>query len=318
MYHCIINPRAGRSRGKELISSIEDFMKKHNKEIVIKEPISPQDSTDWVRDACLAKSEGIIGVGGDGTIQAIVTGMLRNSKECQIPLGIISCGSGNDLSRTFASFIPSVKQSEEDSLQQFLMRVIRGEHKTIDAIRVNDKVCLNVANMGLDARIVKNAKRYKKFLGGKAYLLSAIISIFQHENLGLHMFIEGEQKITIQNKEEIAKVEYEVKSHYTLLAICNGQYYGGGMRIAPSAKLNDGKITLCLIDDLSRAKAFRLFPTILIQKHMYLKDVNYLECTRIKIIPERSQISLCMDGNLSDVTGALEVNLLPNAIKVTF
>lgn len=306
MYHCIVNTRAGRGSGKEWISPIDAFMREQGKEIVFEEPKTEQEASIFAHNVCLSGSEGIIGIGGDGTVQKIVTGMLQNTKKCEIPLGIISCGSGNDLVRTFSSSAPIAKQSDKDYLSQFLMGIIHNEHQTIDAIRINDKACLNVANIGLDARIVKNAKRLKKTLGGKAYLISAFISIVQHENLDLH--------IRIQNSEK----EYDINGRYTLVAICNGQYYGGGMKIAPPARINDGRITLCLISELSRLKAFRLFPTVLTEQHVHLKEVKYVECERCIITPTNHQVDLCTDGNLSKSTGSIEFEILPNAMRVIF
>jgi len=326
VYHCIINPDAGRGTGRKWSQSIETFMRGQGKEIIINEPNSAQEASQWVYDVCLSGSDGIIGVGGDGTIQAIVTGMLNNTQECQIPLGIIPCGSGNDLARSFAKISKTDKLDNSTNIETFsnfahfenitsfmtqpdflslsLKRILQGEQYAVDAIRVNDKACLNVANIGLDARIVRNAKRFKRILGEKAYFASAFISIAQHENLGLHIRIQDSEK------------EYEIDGRYTLIAVCNGQYYGGGMRIAPSARIDDGYITLCLISELSRIRTFGLFPTVLSERHIYLKEVQYIECKRCIITPTDTSTTLCMDGNLSEHSGSLEFEILPNAIRI--
>ena len=295
MYHCIVNPDAGRRSGKEWAYTVKSFMNEHGKDVAIKEAQSAAEASQWVHQACLADSEGIIAVGGDGTVQAIVTGMLQNVKKCETPLGIISCGSGNDLVRSFGYWPKNEKG--------FLPQIIKGKQRTIDAIRVNDKACLNIANIGLDVRIVRNSLKYKQFLGKRAYLASAFVSIALHENIHLRIQIYDEGR------------ESEIEGPFTLAAICNGQYYGGGMRITPPAQIDDGHITLCLVSALSRAKVLVLFPAMLLERHTNLKAVRFIQCQRCIITPQEGE-TLCIDGNLIECAAPLEFELLPGAIKV--
>ena len=243
MYHCIVNPAAGRSHGRELISVIETFMKDHGNEIEIKETTKVMDAARLAREACAAGSQGIIGIGGDGTIQEIVTGMLDGQDKCGTPLGIISCGSGNDLWRSFG-----LLSGQKNSVHACLTAVQGGKTLAVDAIRTNDAACLNIANIGLDARIVDNAKRFKKVFGKNAYVVSALISIFSHKNTPLTVSIDD------------GKEYFEGK--FTLVAVCNGQYYGGNMRIAPSAQMDDGKITFLVVSKSSKAvKGLAILPS---------------------------------------------------------
>ena len=289
MYHCIVNPAAGRGNGQSLIPVIDAFMRDRGIDIDIKIPSHSSDAAKLAKEACTAGSQGIIGVGGDGTIQNIVTGMLDNKDRCDTPLGVISCGSGNDWIRSFGK-----KYSAIDCLNALLT----GKIQAIDVIRVNNMVCINIANMGLDARIVRNAKPLKKVFGKSAYAISALISIFRHKNIPLTLHIDEKEKL---------------EGKFTLAAACNGQYYGGGMRIAPSAVVNDGSITLCLVSAINTLKALILFPVMLLERHTHLKAVRYIECQKITLIPQGVQ-TLCLDGNLYECSGQLDFKILPKAI----
>ena len=291
MYHCIVNPVAGRGNGRKMLSAINTFMRDNGKEIGIKETRYPLDASQFAKEACANGSQGIIGIGGDGTIQEIVTGMLNNTDKCSVPLYMISCGSGNDWQRSF---------KQNNSIKSCLSSLIEDKTQTIDAIWVNGMACLNIANIGIDARIVRNAQRFKKFFGKNAYVISAIISILSHKNTSITVYIEDTQKM---------------KGSFTLVAACNGQYYGGGMRIAPSAIIDDGQITLCLVNAMGRLKAFTLFPLVLFGKHTSLPAVRYIKCNKVTFVPEGSQ-TLCLDGNLYEFNDSLKFKILPGAIQI--
>ena len=293
VYHCIVNPTAGRGKGRNFIPVIESFICSHNMSIEIRVTECGGDAAKWAEAACAAGSQGIIGVGGDGTMQEIVSGMLKGCDKCNTPLGVISCGSGNDWGRT-------VGRQPAAGVSDCLNAIASGKLRKIDAIRANDMACINIANIGLDARIVRNAQPFKKIFGKNSYVLSTVISIFQHKNIPVAVRIDGVERL---------------KEKFTLAAICNGQYYGGGMRITPVAAMDDGRITMCLISAMSRLKVFMLFPLVLLERHMGLKDVNYIECKQVTIIPEGPQ-TLCLDGNLYECSGSLDFEILPGAIQI--
>ena len=266
-------------------------MKSHGREIVIKETIDVMDAVKWAKEACAANSQGIIGVGGDGTLQEIVTGMLDGCDKCDTPLGVISCGSGDDWRRSFGQRV---------SVEACLAGVLEGKTRVVDAIRANGMACLNISNMGLDEKIVRNALPLKKIFGKSSYVISALISILRHKNIRLVVDIED------------GKI---IEGDFTLVAICNGQYYGGGMRITPPAQIDDGLITLCLVSAMSRLKVFTLFPVMLAEKHTKLNAIQYIECKQITLTPQDSQ-TLCIDGNLYEWDGPLDFKILPEAIRI--
>jgi diacylglycerol kinase (ATP) len=250
--------------------------------------------------------KGIISVGGDGTAQEVVTGMLADGAACEIPLGIISVGSGNDLTRTFFGY---GKKTPKTNTEAYLARILEGHTRAFDAIRVTGTdgrdamAYLNISNIGLDERIVHNAIRFKPRFKKNAYLVSAFVSIVRHKNTPM--------RVTVYN----GKTERAFEGPFTLAAVCNGVYYGGAMPIAPSAKPDDGLITLCLADKMSSLKALPLFPTMLMAKHTAMKSVNLYDCERVVISLEDAR-NLCMDGNLYEREGELTFDIIPAAVKV--
>ena len=109
-------------------------------------------------------------------------------------------------------------------------------------------------------------------------------------------------------------IEIDGKTHkgeYTLVAICNGQYYGGGLHICPQASLSDGKITLCLAKAMSRPKTMTIFPYLVAGQHHRLKAVSFVECEEVCITLAKGAESLSLDGNLYEVVGQDGGSFLP-------
>jgi len=218
-----------------------------------------------------------------------------------IPLGIFPGGSGNDFVMTLegGKYAAKIKQ-RNFTTDIFVDCICRRNLRTIDVITANGTAFLNIGNIGIDARIVKNAAALKQKYGGQAYLAAVYKSIMKHKNIPV--------KVEFNNET--------VEKEFTLIAVCNGQYYGGGLRISPSAKFDDGKITLCMIDRVSRPKLGILFPSLLFEKHVHLNVVNYFDCTELRITLPPGIETLCLDGNLFPIEGEIHFKVLPKVLDL--
>jgi len=252
------------------------------------------------------ETQAAIGIGGDGTLQEIAAGMIaarENGGASNIPLGIFAAGSGNDFAMSIeeskAAAITARKKPKKDAARDFFEKLRERRTRAVDVISANGMAYLNVGNIGIDARIVGNAVALKPMFGRHAYLAATYRSIVQHENMRLKIRADGKN----------------LDGLYTLVAACNGGYYGGGMHLSPGAEIDDGKITLCLVDALSRPKTMVLFPSLMIGKHTRLKIVKYVECKKVIITPEKPT-TLCLDGNLHPDTSEIRFEILPKALEV--
>jgi len=87
------------------------------------------------------------------------------------------------------------------------------------------------------------------------------------------------------------------------------------MHISPSAKIDDGKITICLLDAVSRPRTMVIFPSLMIEKHVLLKEVHFVDCEEVTITSQ-SPIPLCLDGNLYPEANELNFKILPKALEI--
>ncbi|MCL2377996.1 MAG: hypothetical protein FWC77_02615 [Defluviitaleaceae bacterium] len=293
MFHIIVNPIAGKGRTLEKLPLLTRLFDAHKLqyEVLITQAI--MDAYHKAKAAYLTGSSGIIGIGGDGTIQEIAAGMYAAAPEgIAVPLGIFPGGSGNDFVMTLAggkaqALARYKGKNTEASVEDFFTAVRTNRTTGVDLITANGMAFLNIGNIGLDARVVRNAVALKQRYGRYAYVAAVYKSIARHTNMPLNIEIDG-------------KIH---TGDYTLVAVCNGQYYGGGLHICPDAKLADGKITLCLAKAMSRPKTMTIFPYLVAGQHHRLRAVSFVECEEVCINLAKGAESLSLDGNLYEVTG---------------
>ena len=300
MYYIIVNPKAGCGQSVNRAQHLESQLKAHGARYKTVFTTGENCGLNLAKQFCRDKLEGlkgIIGIGGDGTIQEIVAGMAEiftPGEKIPIPLCICPAGSGND-------FIMSVsKKKRKNTDENFFINLMSNNKRPVDIITANDRAFLNIGNVGLDAWIVKNAESKKKEYGNRAYLAAVYKSIISYKPI----------KLTIEANGKI------IDGEFTLVAVCNGQFYGGGLNISPTANIDDGKITLCLVDYMSKIKTMAIFPSLMIKKHMYLKAVSFLECESVNISFLDDGGVLCLDGNLSPAEGTIRFKIYKQVLDI--
>ncbi len=249
----------------------------------------------------------IIACGGDGTINEVANGILQSGKD--VEMGILPSGTGGDFRKTI-----NIPQETRDAA-----RVLQtGETKQIDVGRVtfqnfkNETVTryfLNVASFGLSAAINEKVKE-KDFLKwlpidalrGKAkYALSTLEKVLDTSYLTV--------RVKMDDKEE--------RSLNTLnFCICNARFFGGGMKIAPDAKLADGFFDVVNIGDIKTLKILLNAHTLYRGTHLGLEEVKASLAKRIEVSPVGNQeIHIETDGELPGKLPAV-FEILPNALKI--
>lgn len=144
---------------------------------------------------------------------------------------------------------------------------------------------INIASCGLSGRVVLRASKSKwlKKLGGTLnYLLHSLTGLMTYR----------ETKVRIQIDDAIP-----FESSMLLMAVCSGQYFGGGMHVAPMAKVNDGLFDVVSFNDFSKLNALLKLYKIYSGSHLLDNNVHYIQAKKIKIEPlEESKIEIEADG----------------------
>jgi diacylglycerol kinase family enzyme len=213
-------------------------------------------------------------------------------------------GTGRDLPRTLG--IPGDLPSAIASLG-------RGATRRIDASRVTyhdrngaERVCysVNVASFGLSGLTVELVTRAPRVLGGSvAFLLGALGSILRYRSTSITIRADGEEVCA----EPIV-----------FAAAANGQYFGGGMHIAPGARPDDGALDLVIVRHLSKAALIAALPSLYRGTHLANPAVSVHRATQIEAYassPDSPPVWIDVDGEGLGVL-PLRIELLPRAVTL--
>ena len=295
IYHFILNPKSGRSRREQGMDEIiKEACKKRNLNYHLYYTTCPGDATEYVRSMIRISQERqrFICVGGDGSINEIVNSAPNNP---DVEFGVIPKGSGNDFARNFSNH----KMFQDIDAQ------IDGDTISLDLIKCNDYYCVNMVNIGFDCAVAKEAEKYKKIPGvspGLSYIIGVLAVLFR--KIGTPM------KLTFDDGTVIEK-------EFTLTAIGNGKFCGGGFKAAPISLLEDGLLDVCAIDKVSKLTFLSLVS--LYKKGTYLnnkraqKIINYVQVPHFKMEFEEP-IPICIDGEIKRAKN-YTVEILPGAVR---
>ncbi|MBM7615577.1 diacylglycerol/lipid kinase family protein [Alkaliphilus hydrothermalis] len=285
-YLFIVNPVAGNYKANKVMDVLKIQLEGSNIDYKVAYTTHKGGAADLLNKMNFNPYDVIVAVGGDGTVNEVINSMVGTDKI----IGIIPSGTGNDLAKSL-----NIPPNPVEALDM----IINGEVVSIDVGRADDRYFTNVASIGLDAEIAYHANKMKKKLSGtKAYILSLIKVLCTFKSFPIELEHEGEI----------------IKKEVMLVAVCNGKFYGGGMKIAPEASLSDGKLDVCLIEKMPKFKLLFLFPTVYKGTHNRYKEVQFYRTDKFIIRPKSGLLNL--DGEVFNQDEELKFSVLNSYIKV--
>jgi len=163
-----------------------------------------------------------------------------------------------------------------------------------------------IGGVGLDGDIARSANGLPRWMRGHGgYILSTVPSLFQ--------FAAVPMRILLPQKDQSAAIVRSDKP--TILAtFANTTTFGGGMRIAPRARLDDGLLDICVVADLKKFRLFCLFPTVYFGRHLTIPEVEYFQAENLRL-ETKSPLDVYADGEYICQT-PIEVTVAPRALSV--
>ncbi|WP_051569172.1 diacylglycerol/lipid kinase family protein [Alkaliphilus transvaalensis] len=284
-YLFVINPVAGNHKIKKYIKEIENKLIDSGISYKLEYTSRKGSVAEILNKVDEKPQEIVVAVGGDGTVNEVINCLVGSDKT----LGIIPCGTGNDLAKSL-----NIPLNPLDALDLLLAE----EAVSVDLGNVSGNYFSNVASIGLDAEIAHCANMMKhKISGTKAYILALLKVLFSFKSFSIEALING---------------NYICKD-VMLVAICNGKYYGGGMKIAPDANILDGLLDVCIIEKMPKYKLLFLFPSVYKGYHNQFKEVKYFRTDRVRI--KSNQKFINVDGEIVE-TKDNDVDFYINCIKL--
>ena len=288
----IINPKAGKfNRSSDLIAQIHVAFEKREEpyEIILTEYVG--HAADIARGyAKLQEQVRLYAFGGDGTINEVLSGAYGSNN---IEIAAYPCGTGNDFVKVFGEVDWSIPA------------VIEGQAKPTDIIKVNDRYCINITNMGFDAKVAYNVNKFKKILGGHlAYYVSVFFTLLGRINMNVKVAVDGKT----------------VRDDKCLLCVAaNGNIYGGGFKCAPLASVNDGLLNFIIVKNLSRLQITGFVDRYKRGDHASLIDsgLMFTYTGQTMSVSSNKDIVICADGEIFK-SRECNISIIPNAIKCVF
>lgn len=238
----------------------------------------------------------VIVVGGDGTVNEVVNGILASRQTTE--LGIVPAGSGND----FACNTLGLPKDPEMAFE----RAFTGTAQAVDVGMVNGRFFANSFSVGLDGDIAVAAEKMKRipFMQGEVLYYSA----------SLRQLLFGYRRCPWLTYALDDAEKAKISTHYVLIAVTNGPTYGAGFRINPTADHRDGRFDICAITHTPLLRALSLLPVVRRGKHEGQKEVTFSRAQKV-YIETRQVANAQMDGETMQGT-IFDVHIKPGALRV--
>lgn len=293
-HYFVINPASGKGKAQTALEQqIHSVCREAGVDYSVYHTTAVGDAERFVRETCAAGGVNrFYACGGDGTLCEVVNGA---ADFAGAEVGVIPVGTGNDFVRNFK---PAEKFFD-------IAAQLKGSIRRLDLIKYNDRYSVNMLNTGFDCEVVRSVVSIKKnpLIPGKlAYLAGIVKNFVKKPGVNMTVSVDGGAP---QEKELL------------LTCIANGEYCGGGFHSAPLGAVDNGKMDVCFIRNVTRRKFISLLPAYKNGTYLSRSDIKdiaeYITCSRLDIqFPAPQYISI--DGELEQYE-RMAITALPGALR---
>lgn len=288
----IVNPTSGRGKGLVAGKVVFETLTAVGVEFVDLSAESMDAALAAGRHAIANKAvTAIVVVGGDGMAHLGVNLCALTG----IPLGIVGVGTGNDSARSLGFPV-----DDAEVATRFIIERLNST-RPIDAIKMHTSSgqhwVLGTASAGFDALVNQRANQMSWPKGPRRYEIAMLLELAKFKPLQYELEIDGQKR----------------KIEAMLCAVANAPAFGGGMLIAPDAKMDDGLLDLFIVHKISRMELVKIFPSVYKGGHVGHPAVEFVRAKHVKI--NSGQMPAYADGE-SVGRGPLQAELVAGALEV--
>ena len=292
----LANPTAGGGLAQEALPRLRTFASENQWSAEFRSTESSAEFTQIARDETAGGRKRIFALGGDGTFQALLNAVAGSAN---VSIGVLPAGGGNDLASALGLPLNPVRAAE---------RILAdGEAVRLDAACVHtadgtERLYMGGGGVGLDAEAARFASGvYRKIRGRSRYLLSAIRALGKFHGISVRVSLEGAEQTILQ-------------ATALVLGVLNTPSYGGVLRLAPEASLEDGRLDLVLLENLSAFEIARMLPRLAVSGEIRTERIQRFSVTRVRIETEHPS-AFHADGEIIGLT-PVEIAVVPQAMRV--
>lgn len=278
----VINPIAGGGRGKKVWKVLKPGLNAVFEKITYRMSNRVDDLASLTQGLLAETPDFLLIIGGDGTLNHALNGMITENKliNPQTKIAFFNAGCGGDF----------IRQFPQQKITEFLDRLSHNQciNSNIGKVTFSDQSIhyfINIASCGLSGHVVRATAKSKwlKKLGGT-------INYLMHSLSGLVIYNRASVRIQLDDSPPL-------ECSMLMIALANGQYFGGRMHVAPMAKVDDGLLDVVLFRDFTKLDALYKLRKIYSGSHLLDKNVHYIQAKKIIIEPlEHKNIEVEADG----------------------
>jgi diacylglycerol kinase (ATP) len=298
----IVNPHAGNRSAGSIWPFIEALAKDRLGPFEAYMTKGPGDAVIFAKNAVAEKTRLLVCVGGDGTLNEVINGIMMNEESVRsdLMLGFIPKGTGCD-------FVRSVSIPQD--IEQAMDLIASGHTRSIDLgvlflknhkNRNRRRYFHNIASFGLGGEVAQRVNRMTKALGPfVSFMWATLISVFLYGTKSIRILIDGsfEKEVSVWN-----------------VVVANGQYHGGGMWVAPDASVGDGLLHVTIIGDLTIPEVFLNLSKLYNGRIYDIDKVITRTCKKVTAISD-DRVLLEVDGEQPGML-PIVVKIVPGALNI--
>jgi diacylglycerol kinase (ATP) len=300
-YMIILNPVAGRGRGKHLTPVIRESLESHQLDFDLQMTEKQGHAIELARKAVADGYEVVVAAGGDGTANEVLNGVMLalQADEGKSAMGFISVGQGNDYAYGI-DVHPDFEKNIEYLAKDHRKRIDVGI--SVGGDYPEGRYFGNGVGIGFDAVVGFEALKLKPLHGFLSYFIAALKTIF------------------LYHRGPLVRIEYndkELKQHALMVSVMNGQRLGGGFMMAPEGVMDDGQFDLTIVDQVGRGRIATLIPYFMKGTHATQAEVHIDKTNRIVVTALEGKIPAHADGETLCTAGEkLILEILPKKLEV--
>jgi diacylglycerol kinase (ATP) len=297
----IINPVAGQGTGKLILPEIKRLSVENMIDCDIVSTEHPGHAIALANDAAASGYEIVVAVGGDGTSNEVLNGLMKawNQSYRRTKIGIIGIGRGNDFAYGFGI---------QSGLLPGFQIILEGKHRFMDVGFISGgdypqgRYFGNGVGIGFDAVVGFEAMKLTHLHGFMNYVVAALRTIFLFFNAPL------------------VRIEYDdnvITQPSLMVSIMNGRRMGGGFMMAPDARTDDGLLDLCIAGQLSRIGILTMIPRFMKGTQATQPQIKIRRAAKVKVTALEGSLPAHADGETICTAGKeLQVEMIKQPIEI--
>lgn len=307
----ILNPAAGNRRAGRARADLQKALEASGVAYEILATERPNHAAALARRAA-TRFDAVIAGGGDGTVQEVATGLLG----LDTPFGVLPLGTGND----FAHHL-GVPKRPADAVRALLAAdlvpvdagIVRWQNAD-DATHIHEAVFVNAVGIGFDALVAAEAARFKVFRGISGYVMAVAkaLRLWQQPDVEVRR-----PRGSVAEGEAVETEPPLYAGPFFLAAVSNGTSVGGGFRLTPDARIDDGLLDLCLVaGPLTLPRIGWLLPKAIGGRHLGEPEVKMDRVDRLTLRLSAG-VPIHVDGEvLTRSAVEVDVEVRPSAFRM--